>query len=170
MSTAELTGTPPPVPGGTRTAPLDAGAGTATSVPAILTSALLIVVLYAAFDHGAVALPAEARLQVVIAALAVAAGAAWIWTGTLRLAAPRLAVAGTALLAGFACWSGITLLWSVAPNQTWIELNRAITYVIVLGLAIALGASHARALAHAATGFLLVALAVTAYGLGQKLF
>ena len=31
--------------------------------------------------------------------------------------------------------------WSVAPDQTWIELNRAITYVIVLCLAIALGAS-----------------------------
>jgi len=109
-------------------------------------------------------------VQVVIAALAAVAGAAWLWAGTLRLSAPRLAVAGTALLAAFACWTGITLVWSVAPNQTWIELNRAITYVITLCLAIALGASYARAIRHLATGFFLVALSVTVYGLGQKLF
>jgi hypothetical protein len=168
MSTAELTGTPPRIPGGAR-AGVDAGAAAARRLPAVLTGLLLIVVLYAAFEHGAVALPAEARLQVVIAALAAVAGAAWLWTGTLRLSAPRLAVAGTALLAAFACWSGITLLWSVAPNQTWIELNRSITYVITLCLSIALGASYARAIRHLATGFFLVALLVTLYGLGQKL-
>jgi hypothetical protein len=149
---------------------LGAGAGAATRLPAVLTGLLLVVVLYAAFDHGAVALPAEARIQVTIAVLAAAAGAAWLWTGTLRLAAPRLAVAGTALLIAFACWSGITLVWSVAPNQTWIELNRAIAYVITLCLSIALGASYARAVRDLATGFFLVALLVTLYGLGQKLF
>jgi hypothetical protein len=170
MSTAELTGTPPRIPGGARAARLDAGAGAATRLPAVLTGVLLVVVLYAAFEHGAVALPAGARVQVVIAALAAAAGAAWLWTGTPRLAAPRLAVAGTALLVVFACWTGITLLWSVAPNQTWIELNRAISYLLTLCLSIALGVSYARAIRHLATGFLLVALAVTLYGLGQKLF
>jgi hypothetical protein len=76
MSTAELTGTPPRIPGGARASGLDAGAAAARRLPAVLTSLLLIVVLYAAFEHGAVALPAEARLQVVIAALAAAAGAA----------------------------------------------------------------------------------------------
>jgi hypothetical protein len=170
MSTAQLTGTPPPGPGGTRTPELDAAAGTTTRVPAILTGALLLVILYAAFEHGAVALPAEARLQVAIAALAAAAGGTWLWTGTLRLAAPRLAIAGIVLLAAFACWNGITLLWSVAPNQTWLELNRAITYVVTLCLAVALGASSARAIRHVAAGYFLIALLVTVYGLGQKLF
>src|SRR5437588_239311 len=170
MSTAELTGTTPGTPGSSRHAPLAAAGEARSRFPALLTTALLVVVTYAAFDHGAVSLPAEARLQVVIAALAAAAGAAWLWTGTLRLAAPRLAVAGMALLAAFACWSGITLVWSVAPNQTWIELNRAIAYVITLCLAIALGASYARAIRHVALGYLLVALAVTLYALGQKLF
>src|SRR5205807_5189263 len=59
---------------------------------------------------------------------------------------------------------------SVAPNQTWIELNGAITYVITLCIAIALGASSPRAIRQLASGFLLVALLVTLYGLGQKLF
>ena len=62
------------------------------------------------------------------------------------------------------------MLWSVAPNQTWIELNRAITYVLTLCLAIALGASSPRAIRQLASGFFLVALVVTLYGLGQKLF
>jgi O-Antigen ligase len=170
MSTAELTGTPPGLTGSSRTEAFATDSGATTRLPALLTGALLAVVLYAAFEHGAVALPAEARLQVVIAALAAAAGAGWLWTGTLRLAAPRLAVAGTALLAGFACWSGITLAWSVAPNQTWIALNRAIAYVITLGIAIALGTSDVRALRRVATGFFAISLLVTLYGLGQKLF
>ena len=171
MATAELTGPHSGAPGaGPGRAALGVRAGAGVRLPFALTTALLLVILYAAFEHGAVALPAEARLQVAIAALAAAAGGAWLWTGTLRLAAPRVALAGTALLAAFACWSGITVLWSVSPDQTWIELNRAITYVIVLCLAIALGASYARAIEQTAKGFLLVALAVTAYGLGQKLF
>jgi hypothetical protein len=170
MSTAELTGTPSGLTGGSRAATRGADTAAPTRLPSLLTGALLAVVLYAALEHGAVTLPAEARLQVAIAALAAAAGGAWLWTGTLRLAAPRVAIVGTALLAGFACWSGITVLWSVAPNQTWIELNRAITYVLTLCIAIALGASSPRAIRQLASGFFLVALVVTLYGLGQKLF
>src|SRR2546421_4788468 len=143
MSTAELTGTPR-APGGAREAQLGAEAAAIGRLPAVLTTALLLVVLYAAFEHGAVSLAVEARIQVVIAALAAAAGAALLWTGSLRLAAPRLALAGMALLAAFACWNAITLAWSVAPNQSWIEVNRAIAYVITLCLAFALGASSVR--------------------------
>ena len=44
--------------------------------------------------------------------------------------------APSALLAAFALWSGVTLAWSVAPDQTWAECNRAIGYVLVLVLAI----------------------------------
>ena len=76
---------------------------------------------------------------------------------------------GAASLAGFVVWCGITVLWSVAPNQTWIEFNRAVTYVLALGLAVTLGSSTRRAAELIADGFLLVALAVTVYALGQKL-
>jgi O-Antigen ligase/Tetratricopeptide repeat len=169
MSTAELTAGRTGIPGSPTEAALS-GEAARTRLPSLLTGALLAVVLYAAFEHGAVALPAEARLQVAITALAATAGAAWLWTGTLRFTAPRLALVGTALLAAFACWSGVTLLWSVAPNQTWIELNRAITYVLTLCMALALGASYARAIDRLAIGYLLVALLVTLYALGQKLF
>ena len=169
MSTAELIGGRAGPPGEPAAA-LGTRPRAAVGLPLVLTVALLLVLLYAAFDHGAVSLPVEARIQVALAALAAVAAAGWLWTGSLRLAAPRLAVVGAGLLAAFACWSGVTVLWSVAPDQTWIELNRAIAYVLVLGLAIAIGASHPRAVEVVARGFLVIALAVTVYGIGQKLF
>ncbi|HLY36226.1 MAG TPA: O-antigen ligase family protein, partial [Candidatus Limnocylindria bacterium] len=79
------------------------------------------------------------------------------------------ALTGAVLFGLFAAWSAVTLLWSVAPNQTWLELNRELGYLIVLLLAIALGSSHARAVEWLCHGFLAAALLVTAYALGQKL-
>lgn len=139
------------------------------STPVALAGALLAALLYAAFAHGAAGSPAELRLQVAIAALAAIAGAGLLWSGTLRFSAPALALTGVGLLASFALWSGVTLLWSVAPDQTWIELNRVLTYVIVLCLAIALGASHRLAVTLISKGFLVLAMAVTIYALGQEL-
>jgi hypothetical protein len=141
----------------------------ANRAPVALAVALLALTLYAAFAHGSVSLSTGARIQVVVATIAVLAGVAVIWYGSLRFAAPRLAVAGVGLLTAFAVWSGVTLVWSVAPDQTWLELNRALLYVLVLCLAIALGASDQRAPEWIAKGFLAVALVVTAYALGQKL-
>lgn len=164
MSTAPLSHPRGPVAAGLR-----APARVSPRSPALLAVALLLLVLYAAFSHGAAAVPTGARIQVAIAALAAIAGAAWLWSGTLRFAAPRTALAGVALLTAFAAWSGVTILWSVAPDQTWNELNRALTYVIVLCLAVALGASHRHAPELIAKGFLSISLAVTAYALGQKL-
>ncbi len=139
-----------------------------TSAATALLSALLVLVLYAAFDHGAASVAAGARIQSVVAAIAAVACGGLLWTGTLRFAAPRAAVVGIGLLAAFACWSGITVAWSVAPDQTWLELNRAITYVLVLALAVVVGASHRRALELAANGLLGIGLALAVYGIGQK--
>ena len=107
--------------------------------------------------------------EVVIAALTAVAAAGCLWSRTLRIAAPRTAPVGVASLFAFAIWSGITVLWSVAPDQTWIELNRALSYAIVLCLAIAnrcLRASGDRA---DRDGIPAIAVAVTGYALGQKL-
>ncbi|MDQ6807405.1 MAG: O-antigen ligase family protein [Actinomycetota bacterium] len=140
----------------------------ASRAPGALIVALLLVVFYAAFAHGADSDPAEARIQVGLALVAALAGIGWLWTGTIRVGAPSRALAGAALLGAFAVWNGITLLWSVAPNQTWLELNRDLAYVIVLGLAIGVGASHRRPLQATATGYMVVALVVSVYALGQK--
>ncbi len=137
--------------------------------PRALAAALLVVVLYAAFAHGAAAGSTYARIEVALAAIAGMAGAAWLWTGTLRFAAPRLTLAGIALLAVFAAWNGLTVLWSVSPDQTWVELNRALSYVLVLCLAVALGATDRRAPVWISFGFAAIAFVVTCYALGQKL-
>jgi hypothetical protein len=151
-------------PGGVIAAP-----ARSVRAPIALAGALLAIMLYAAFAHGAISTSTDARIQVAVAVVAAIAGAVGLWSGALSFSAPRLALAGVGLLVLFAAWSGVTVLWSVAPDQTWIELNRAIAYLIVLCLAIALGASDPRAVAWIAEGFLAVALAVTAYALGQKL-
>lgn len=136
----------------------------------VLIGLLSALLLYAAFDHGAVSVPAEARLQAAVAIIATFAAGAGLWNGTLRFAAPPLAVAGLTALLAFAAWSGVTLIWSVAPDQTWTEVNRALTYALVLVLAITAGASHNRARELVAGGALVAVLAVTLYALGQKLF
>src|SRR5690349_14311916 len=79
----------------------------ALGMPLVIAGALLVVVLYAAFDHGAVALGVDARLQVAVAAIAAVACAAWLGTGALRVAAPRAALVGVGLLVAFACWCGL---------------------------------------------------------------
>ena len=137
-------------------------------LPVVIGLALLATILYSAFAHGAVTRSSATAVELVVAGLSAVGALGWLWLGTLRLSAPRATVAGVALLAGFACWSGVSVLWSINPDQTWIEVNRALTYMLVAGLGIALGASHTRAVELVARGFVLAALAVTAYALGQK--
>lgn len=135
---------------------------------ALLLLALLVVIVYAAFDHGATSTAAGARIEVAVAVVAAVAAAAWLGGGILQVRAPRATVAGIGLLACYAAWSGASLAWSVAPDQTWIELNRLLMYVVVLWLAVAVGASQPRAIELAGKGFLGVVVAVTLYALGQK--
>lgn len=133
-----------------------------------LVLALVAACAYAVFAHGAVGLPEEPRLQIGIAAIAVVAAVGWLLSGTLRVRAPAIAWLGVALLAGFAVWCGVTMLWSVAPDNTWAHINRAFAYTLVVVLAIAAGSSAPRALELVATGWLIVAVACALYALGGK--
>jgi tetratricopeptide (TPR) repeat protein len=135
--------------------------------PALL-GALLIAIVYAAFASGATGVAEESRLQIGLCALAVLATAAALWGGGLRASAPGLAWGGVAALAAFAAWSGITLDWSVSPDRTWVEVNRAIAYAGVAGLAIVAASSYPRARERFAEGYLVVAVLVALYALGGK--
>ncbi|HZU61666.1 MAG TPA: hypothetical protein VE983_11915, partial [Solirubrobacteraceae bacterium] len=153
MSTTELT------PGELRSssvAELARRARAVPALPAVIGVGLLAVILYAAFAHGAVSRIDETRTELGVAGLAALGLLGMIWTGTLRLSSSRLAWVGVALLVGFACWSGVSLAWSVAPDQTWIEVNRVITYVLVLVLGLAIGSSSAGALSLVTRGFFAV--------------
>jgi hypothetical protein len=133
-----------------------------------LLVALLAAIAYAAFARGAASTPDETWLQVGLAALTIVAAGAWLWDGGMRLRAPALAWAGCALLAAFAAWSALSLLWSVSPDDTWTSANRAFAYALVALLAIAAGASHARAVERLAVGYLIVAVLVALYAFGGK--
>src|SRR4051794_37674803 len=136
--------------------------------PVALGAALAIAIAYAAFANGAVGLADESRLQVAIAAVATASVAALIFGRGLVARLPRRAWIGLALLVGFAAWTGLSILWSIAPDESWVELNRAISYALVAGLGLVLGASLPRAAERVALGYLGIATAAAVYALAGK--
>ncbi len=137
--------------------------------PSLLGIALLVMTVYAVFGGGAIRAPAEPRLQITIALVTALSAGAVLWSATLRFEAPRIVVIGTGLLAAFALWTGLTVFWSAAPDDTWRELNRVGAYVLVLILAVTYGASAPDARHRARQGLIALTLLLTAYGLGQKL-
>ena len=140
----------------------------AAATPAGLAAiGLGAAVAFAAFADGAIALPNEARLQVGVAALALALGAL-LFAPRMRVSAPASGWVGLGLLAAFTVWTGITMAWSIAPDGTWAELNRALAYTLVAAIALAVGSSLPRALERAAIGYLAIATAVALYALGGK--
>ena len=119
----------------------DDGRSTAPGKLAVAVGAfLLLVVLYAVFDRGAVSLAPATRVEIAVSLISVVALAGRLGPRPLRLDISRTALAGLACLAAFAVWSAVTLAWSVAPDRTWIELNRVIAYTLVVGVSIWLGA------------------------------
>ncbi len=134
-----------------------------------LVVSLLVACAYAVFAKGAIGLPEEPRLQIGLAAVSIAAAAVWLFSDAVELRARREAWIGVALLAGFATWCGLTLLWSVAPDRTWAELNRGLAYTLVVLLGIAVGSSAPRALERIAVGWLVIAVATAMYALAGKI-
>src|SRR5439155_8704184 len=61
----------------------------------------------------------------------------------------------------------LTMLWSVAPDDSWLEANRSLAYALAVLLALGAGAS-ARAIERIALGWLLIATAVAVYALAGK--
>lgn len=164
-----------PAPQPTPVAPVAGGHpaddGRTERAPAVLLAGLLATLAYAVFAHGATDTPAETRVQLALALMVLLAGGA-VLTGTpsLRVQAPPLARAGVALLLAFAVWSGLSLLWSVAPDRTWMEINRALEYALIAGLGLVAGTSVVRCLSRLAEGWLVLVLVVALYALGGKTF
>ncbi len=141
-----------------------------TPSAALLGLALLVAVLYAAFAHGSIGIPEESRLQVGVAVISLATLAGLLYGSGLRLAASPAAGWGVALLVAFAGWAALSITWSVAPDESWLEANRALTYALVAGLGIVLGSSLPRAAERVALALLAAATVVAAYALAGKLF
>src|SRR5436305_1992428 len=103
----------------------------------VLLVALVAACTYAVFAHGGTGLPEEPRLQIGIAFVSIGAAIGWLFSRTLALRAASEAWIGVGLLAGFAVWCGVTLVWSVAPDHTWAEVSRGVAYTLVVLLAVA---------------------------------
>jgi hypothetical protein len=104
--------------------------------PTLLLGPVLIALAYGVFFHGAAQIPDENRLQVALAVVALVACGAWLLGGGLRLDASRWAWVGFGLMVAFVAWTAISLAWSVAPDGTWTEFNRATAYAVMLVLAL----------------------------------
>jgi hypothetical protein len=157
----------PPASATAPPAPPAAAAGSSAAAGRLLVG-LIVLCAYAAFARGASDLASETRLQVLLAALALAAAVAWLGVASPPPALGRRPVIGLALLAAFAVWCGLSLLWSVSPADTWVEVNRTIAYALFTALALALASRAPDATELAARGLLAVAVAVAVYALGGK--
>ncbi len=142
--------------------------GPPRGAPAVLLVGLLACVLHAAFAGGGSGPPQETLVQLVLLALAGFACAAWLYGNGVAFAGSRLAWTGVALLGGFAVWSAASVAWSVAPDRSWEEANRALAAALVVLLGVAVGSSLPRAGPRAAAGLALVVGAVALFALGGK--
>jgi hypothetical protein len=125
--------------------PRRVGAERAGRAPLALLVALIAVIVAASFWGDSTDIPDETRLQLGLVLITGAIAAAWLYGGAIRLEASPVAWAGVGLLAAFAAWTGASMAWSVAPDLSWMELNRAIGYVLITVCGIALGSSLPRA-------------------------
>ncbi len=108
-------------------------------------------------------------VEIVLDLLAGAIGAVAL------LAAPRLPRRGPGTTAGavFALFVVMTMLstvWSVLPDQSWIEANRVITYLGVFGIGLALVRLAPHRWTALLTGVTLASIVVSAYALAHKAF
>jgi hypothetical protein len=164
--------TPPTtVPGTSTSGPGGVGGGVRvpTSRPgSALVGFLLALIAYAAFAQGATSVTQQALVQTAAAIAVIIAAALWLWHGSLPLYAPRLAWIGLGMLSAFALWSGLTLIWSIAPDRTLLEASRAMTYAVVAGLGLAAASWWRPAAQRLAVGYLAIAVVIALYALGGK--
>jgi hypothetical protein len=96
--------------------------------------------------RGRLLAPGGARPTALLAACMAAAGAG------VRARTSRLGAAGLALLLGLALWTALSILWSEAPDRTWLQANRGLAYVLAAALGLVVGTSLPRALGRRRSG------------------
>lgn len=137
--------------------------------PPWLLAVLVAVAVYAAFAGGATAIPESSRVQVVLVALA-AFSLAGVSLGRLRADAPPMVWAGIGLLGSLAIWSGVSIEWSIAPDETWLAANNVAAYALACAIAVVAARTYPRAPLVAVLALATLSLLVAAWALGGKLF
>jgi hypothetical protein len=161
--------TPHPAPAAEAArAPGAAASEPSSRASAVLAALLLAAVGYAAFASGATRSGDASWLQAGLATTALLAACMAAAGAGVRARTSRLGAAGLALLLGLALWTALSILWSEAPDRTWLQANRGLAYVLAAALGLVVGTSLPRALGRAALAGLVLAAAVALYALGGK--
>ncbi len=134
----------------------------------MLGVALAGLVTWALFSEGATSLEDGAGLQIVLCAAASSRSRGCCSRRACTFGRRVQALIGLGLLVLFAAWSGVSIGWSIAPDLSWVQLNRWAAYALVVALALVLGSSLRRAPERTAIAFLIVATAIAVYALGGK--
>ena len=97
-----------------------------------------------------------------IAVVVLCAAAVWVWFLRRSSRPPALFLAALGVFAAFTAWSGVSVLWSLGPDLTWVSFDLTAFY---LAVAAVLGLTSVRGLQLRATGYgyLVVATAVGVY-------
>ena len=121
----------------------------------LLLGSLTLLSAVIALTGGAIGLQSGGRFVAVSAAIGLCAALA-MSTGALG-ARRGPAWLGVGLLALFAAWCALSIVWSVAPADSWLAANRALAYAVIAAVALLAGSAVRGAQAG-------VALALSAVG------
>ena len=137
----------------------------ASSAASVLLGAALAAIAFVAKGGSDLATLTGVELALVIAcALLIAAAVVHGRRGPLD--------GGFALLA-FAALAGVTalsVLWSIAPDLTWIEANRTFTYLLIFAAGIALARLAPDGWSILLRGMLVAVTVVITYALASRVF
>jgi O-antigen ligase len=130
-----------------------------------VSAVLLAVALFASNGsaYGPVVFVGGLAVLVVGAAVSLAGLGVLAWP---RL--DRFALASVLLLAAFVCWTGLSVLWSIVPDQSWQYLNRSLVYVAFLVLGLFVGVSLPQAARRTAAVLTVLLAAVILWALAGK--
>ena len=92
---------------------------------------------------------------------------AWVWLGPRHR--PRLAYAlGLGGLAAYALWAAVSVVWSIAPDLTWVAVDYALLY-LVAACVVGLAPAGRGQLLLTGYGYVVVAVPVAVYAMLGKI-
>ncbi len=102
-----------------------------------------------------------------VAIVYLLAAALWVWFLRRRTAPSPLFLVTLAAFGLFVAWTGLSVLWSLGPDRSWMAFDVAALYLCVLGV-VGLTPAGPLQLRVAGFGFLVVCVAVGVYALLGK--
>ena len=139
--------------------------GRRSAIGAVILAALFVAVAFV--GKGGTEIGRLVSVEIGLTLLAGLALAAAIVLGSASRLHGVGPVVGFVLLA---LVTGLSISWSVAPDESWIEANRTLTYLFVFTAAVAAGNLLPGSLRAVLTGVTLAAIAIVAYALASRVW